>query len=130
MIRESLEELQMLIDEEDVSAKEEPPASQVNFITLENNTINEADERDEEETLFEKDVNAIFSSSLKSSKWRLDDKPKISIINYATASDGEDKGKEQCDKMQYKCNFSIESESVRFDEDLLNDTLKLDEPMF
>lgn len=128
MIRESLEELQKLIDEED--AKDEVPTAQANLIALENNTINEADEKDEEETIFEKEPNAAFSSSLKSSKWRGDDKPKISVINYASASDGEDKWREQSDKLHHKYNFSIESESVRFDEDLLNDTLKLDEPMF
>ena len=130
MIKESLEELQMLIDDEEPSIKQENYDNQIKLIALENNTINEADEKDEEETLYDKEANAVFSSSLKSSKCNLDDKPKISIKNYATVSDGEDKEKIYLEKIHHGYNFSIESESVRFDEDLLNDTLKLDEPMF
>eukprot|EP00345_Euplotes_harpa_P002588 CAMPEP_0168326492 /NCGR_PEP_ID=MMETSP0213-20121227/5324_1 /TAXON_ID=151035 /ORGANISM="Euplotes harpa, Strain FSP1.4" /LENGTH=534 /DNA_ID=CAMNT_0008329195 /DNA_START=2490 /DNA_END=4094 /DNA_ORIENTATION=- len=67
MIQESLEELQMLLDEEEAMFNEPNlPNKPRNLFECDNHTIKEVDERDEEETIFDKDGNKVFSRSLKS----------------------------------------------------------------
>lgn len=130
-IKESLEELQMLIEEEDRLYKADSPPKQPKMITLENNTISEVDERDEEETIFDQEGKRLFSRSLKSSRCRNEGHTKVLFHDIAASSERWDKLLlDQGYHMNCNQNSSIESESVKFEEDLLNDTLKLDDPIF
>ena len=128
-IRESLEELQREIDEEEKFYKAEQPKQTI-LNTWDNNTISEVDEKYEEETVFDKDGRKIFSRSLKSSRWHNDQQTKILFQDLASSSERWDKILDHWYQIPNIQNMSVESESVRFEEDLLNDTLKLDDPMF
>ncbi|CAI2363028.1 unnamed protein product [Moneuplotes crassus] len=139
MIEETLEEL-------DHFNKEEAPFevtvinAQNKLIDLETNTIKEADERDEEDTQFDKDGNKILRSnnslqggSLKGKKSMTDilvipgenlkyDIP--SILGEAGLTKTQEISLDQLNSHDI---HSLESESVKVEEDLLNDSIKFDE---
>lgn len=140
MMQEALDELQMLVEEDEKSPFEYRESRPINKLAeCETHTINEADEQDEEETIFDREGNKVFSRSLKSDKnskkerklmleefrnpsWDDDRNQNIVVVNdkdYASTG--------RAEKLMNDYNLSLESESVKFDEDLLNDTLKFDD---
>lgn len=146
MIQETLNELDLL--EDDSSPFEICHDSQKKLDVLETGTIKEVDERDEEETIFDKEGNVVFSRSLRSAnstkdKIPLEDHRMPSTdsdkVKYATNKNlprdlldtrADDHENYNIDRIMHNYNLSIESESVKFDEDLLNDSLKLEDNIF
>lgn len=142
MIQDTLDELELLMDNEcDLKefVTEQPQPKETVLDQCMNETIKEADEKDEEETIFDKDRNRLSSRSIQKEfeleKYINGDIAEMIEINqiderkYATTSDnGKDMSPKNHNILDY--NFSIESESVKFEADLLNDSIKFDDNLF
>lgn len=137
MIQDSLAELELLVDEDckfDLPKQLEeilliPTSSKGNgLIKCLNDTINEADEKDEEETLFDKEGNTHSARSMNKElnieNLILNEKKyaRINVKDFSNQSP-------MCHIIP-DCNASIESESIKFEEDLLNDSIKFEENIF
>ena len=144
IIEETMKELDRFNEDEDVSPFEVcPQASGKKLAQFETNTIKEVDERDEEDTQFDKDGNKIpwLNKSLQSSQNKA--KNFLNEINYFSADSQKIDISEiskitQLAKTQ-ELNFeniigenglSEESESVKIEEDLLNGSFKFDDNIF
>ena len=116
MIQESLDELKLLIDEEQEQFDDPIPRK---LDACENNTIREVDEKDEEETVYDKEGNKIMFRSLKSGSNR----PSINDQNKLPF----DMTPYEVERPWDPIDLSRASESVKFDGDLLNDSLKFED---
>jgi hypothetical protein len=134
MIQETLDELQMLVDDEDpwFDVCDPIPAR----LAWETDTINEADEKDEEETIFDKDGNIVLWRSLRSVNKEKDLSEKdhpfeiapldVNRLYHATISECDLPVQSPIDRYS-QGNISLASTSVKFDGDLLNDSLKFED---
>lgn len=134
MIQETLDELQMLVDDEEpwFDVCDPIPAR----LAWETDTIKEADEKDEEETIFDKNGNRISSRSLRSINKQKEfdqrDHPfdiaplEIERLYPSTISECDLPVQSPIDKYSQN-SISLASASVKFDGDLLNDSLKFED---
>jgi len=142
--KETMEELDKLNQDEDDSPFELcPQASASKLAEMETHTIKEADERYEEDTQFDKEGNRLNRSnkSLESSgqkekmiaqeiKYNSLESQKYDINQISKDPHFSKTHEISLSKIMNDQIFSEESESVKVEEDLLNDSIKFDENIF
>ena len=138
MINDTIQELEMMMNEKwDLQnyVIEQPQVKESVLDQCMNDTIKEADEQDEEETQFDKNGNILSykSPNKEIEPGRISNETKqqrldIEIIDekkYATISE-KDIVVSPREQILLDYNFSLESESVKFEGDLVNESIRFD----